>query len=98
MSYIGVHMKSLSLVKLLRAVGQDAHHESHSYEVKVHAMNGKARTEVIKENDKNRDYNKALKMTGEYQHAVRYINTYKWELISEETYNKLKATWETEDE
>ena len=91
-------MKSLSLVKLVRAIGQDAKQESHSYEIKVHAMNGKERSEVVKISAKDRDYNKALKMTGDFQHAVRYINTYKWELISKETYTKLKESWEADHE
>lgn len=82
-------MKSVSLVKLIRATCDDTGHPSFSYEIKVHAMNGLVRTEVITDTVKSRDYCKQLKMKSGMNHAVRHLNSYKWEVITEESYNLL---------
>lgn len=90
-------MKSFSLVKLLRATGIDVCNVGFSYEMLIHPMRGEARTELnVKDNDKNRDYSKSLKMRGDNNHAVRYLNSYTWTIVSKEEYEALLTQWNLE--
>lgn len=90
-------MKSFSLVKLLRATGTNSGNVGFSYEILIHPMRGEARTELdVKDNDKNRDYSKSLKMRGDNNHAVRYLNSYTWTIVSKEEYEVLLTQWNLE--
>lgn len=60
-------------------------------------MRGEARTELnVKDNDKNRDYSKSLKMRGDNNHAVRHLNSYTWTIITKEQYEVLLTQWNLE--
>ena len=81
--------KSFTLVKLVRATGINTSDVCFGYEVLTHNMNGSVSTRLdVKDNVVKREYNKELKMRGE-RHAVRYLNTTKYILITEEEYNEL---------
>lgn len=89
-------MKSVALVKLLRAVTEDSNNPKFSYEVQTHTMNGGIRTEVIHSSVKDRDYCKELKMKEGYKCAVRELNSYKWTIISEQEYSDMLTDWNKE--
>ena len=90
-------MKSLSLVKLVRAIdATDNNSYSYSYEYELHSLNGRKEFGVIKERAKSQMYGKLLRMTGKKNHAVRYLNTWSWVVISEAKYNELLFRWDTE--
>lgn len=90
-------MKSFSLVKLIRATGTDVCDVGFSYEILIHPMRGEAETKLnVKDNDKNRDYSKSLKMRDGKNHAVRYLNSYTWNIITKEEYEALLTQWNLE--
>lgn len=81
--------KSFTLVKLVKATGKDTSDLAFGYELLTHNMNGSVSTRLdVKDNVVRRDFNKDLKMRGE-RHAVRYLNTTKYVMITEEEYNEL---------
>jgi hypothetical protein len=88
-------MKSLSLIKLVRAVDA-TDNNPYSYEYESCCLNGRKESGVIKERVKSQLYGKTLRMTGKKNHAVRYLNTWSWVVISEAKYNELLFRWTTE--
>lgn len=89
-------MRSMSLVKLVRAVDATLDN-AFSYEFESHSMSGSKESGVIKDNHKNQMYGRTLRMTGKKNHAVRYLNTWNWVVISESTYNELLNKWISEE-
>ena len=88
-------MKSMQLIKLIRAV--DATElNPYSYEYESHSLYGNKECGLIKETIKSQLYGKGLRMTGKKNHAVRYLNTWSWVLISEARYNELLFQWNNE--
>ena len=88
-------MRSMSLVKLVRAVDATSDN-AFCYEFESHSMSGSKEFGVIKDNIKNQMYGKTLRMTSKKNHAVRYMNTWNWVVISEARYNELLFLWEGE--
>ena len=88
-------MKSMSLVKLVRAIDA-TDNNPYSYEYESHSLSGHKESGVIKERVKSQMYGKSLRMTGKKNHAVRYLNTWSWVVISEAKYNELLFRWDTE--
>lgn len=87
-------MKGFSLVKLLRATTIDTGHSKFSYEILVHTMSGHIETrEDVKDANKGRDFSKELKMKGDNRCAIRYLNSYSWEILSEVEYDELVLEW-----
>lgn len=88
-------MKSLQLIKLVRAV--DATElNPFSYEYEHHCLRGRKEHGVIKDTVKSKIYGKDLKMTRKRNHAVKYLNTWSWVLISEAKYNELLFRYNSE--
>ena len=83
---------NFTLVKLIKAV--TSLDNTHCYEVITHSMSGVVKQEEIKEALKNQLYPKALKMTSGKNHAVRYLNSFTYTIISKEEYEVLLTKWE----
>jgi hypothetical protein len=86
----------MSLVKLVRAVDATSDN-AFCYEFESHSISGSKESGVIKDNIKNQTYGKALRMTSKKNHAVRYMNTWNWVVISEVIYNELLNKWTSEE-
>ena len=87
-------MRSMSLVKLVRAIDSTTDN-AFCYEFESHSMSGSKESGVIKDNIKNQMYGKTLRMTNDKNHAVRYLNSWNWVVISESTYKDLLIRWVT---
>lgn len=88
-------MKSMQLIKLIKAI--DATDDApYSYEYESHSLHGHKEFGVIKERVKSQLYGKGLRMTGKKNHAVKYLNTWNWVVISEAKYNELLFKYNSE--
>lgn len=89
-------MRSLQLIKLIRAT-DESKLDPYSYEYEFHSLYGKSEHGFIKDNIKSKVYGKSLKMTGNNNHAVKYLNTWNWVVVSESEYKYLLSLWSSEE-
>ena len=88
-------MKSMQLIKLVKSVNATKLNPF-SYEYEHHCLRGIKERSIIKDVVKSKIYGKDLKMTGRKNHAVKYLNTWSWVIISEAKYNELLFRYNSE--